>query len=81
MKREEGKKPLERVAGPWLSGWSAGCEPKGRGFDSQSGHMPGLRARTPVGGCKRQPHTDISLFLLLFPSLKINKISIKSLKS
>ena len=24
------------------------CEPKGRWFDSQSGHMPGLRARSPV---------------------------------
>ena len=34
----------------WLSGLSAGCEPKGRHFDSQSGHMPGLQARTPVGG-------------------------------
>ena len=25
-------------------------EPKGGGFDSQSGHMPGLWARSPVGG-------------------------------
>ena len=33
----------------WLSGLSTGCEPKGGRFDSQSGHMPGLQARSPVG--------------------------------
>ena len=27
-----------------------GCEPKGHRFNSQSGHMPGLRNRFPVGG-------------------------------
>ena len=37
------------------------CEPKGRQFDSQSGHMPGLQARLPVGTLERQPHTDVSL--------------------
>ena len=26
------------------------CEPKGLQFDSQSGHMPGLWTRSPVGG-------------------------------
>ena len=26
------------------------CELQGRWFDSQSGHMPGFRARCPVGG-------------------------------
>ena len=26
------------------------CEPKGHRFDSPSGHMPGSRARSPVGG-------------------------------
>ena len=25
------------------------CEPKGHKFDSQTGHMPGLKARSPVG--------------------------------
>ena len=30
--------------------WVPVCEPKGYWFDSQSGHMPGLRARSPVGG-------------------------------
>ena len=34
----------------WLSGLSVGWEPKGRRFDSQSGHMPGLWARSSVGG-------------------------------
>ena len=29
---------------------SVDWEPKGHRFDSQSGHMPGLRARSPVGG-------------------------------
>ena len=29
--------------------WPA-WEPKGRRFDSESGHMPGLRTRSPVGG-------------------------------
>ena len=39
------------------------------------GHMPGLWAKYPVGGSERQPHIDVSLplFLLPFPSLKINK--------
>ena len=27
-----------------------GCELKGRQFDSQSGHVPGFQARSPVGG-------------------------------
>ena len=39
------------------------CESKGRWFDSQSGHMPGLRASPPVGVCERQPHIDVSLSL------------------
>ena len=34
----------------WLSGLSADCETKGHRFDSQSGYMPGLRARSPLGG-------------------------------
>ena len=40
---------------PWLvllSGLSAGCKPKGHWFNSQSGHMPGLQARSPVGGAR-----------------------------
>ena len=37
---------------PWLvklSGLSTGCEPKGHLLHSQSGHMSGLWARSPVG--------------------------------
>ena len=30
--------------------WVPACEPKGHRFDSQSGHMPGLQARSPIGG-------------------------------
>ena len=30
--------------------WVLACEPKCRQLDSQSRHMPGLRARSPVGG-------------------------------
>ena len=35
----------------WLSGLSASaCELKYHWFDSQSGHMPVLGARSPIGG-------------------------------
>ena len=61
--------------------WAPACEPKGRQFDSQSGHMPGLLARSPVAGCVRGnpwmnlPHIAVShpLSLPPFPSLKVNK--------
>ena len=33
----------------WLSGLSTVCEPKCHQFDSQSGHMLGLQARSLVG--------------------------------
>ena len=33
----------------WLSESSAGCQSMGLQFGSQSGHMPGLQARSPVG--------------------------------
>ena len=48
---DEGKHDLIKT-GPALagvvSGLNTGCEPKGRQFNSQSGHMPGLQARFPV---------------------------------
>ena len=34
----------------WFSGLRVVCEAKGPQFDSQSGPMPGLWARSPVGG-------------------------------
>ena len=40
-------------AGPGLCGsvdWVQACEPKRHWSDSQSGHMPGLQARSPVEG-------------------------------
>ena len=49
FKRCNNKKEPE----PWLvqlSGLSAGCEPKGRQFNSQLGPMPGLWAGSPVWG-------------------------------
>ena len=72
---------------PWLvelSGLSASCKPKGR-FNSQSGHMPGLQAKSPVpsgGPHERQPHIDVSL--PLSPTLplcpKIHKSNFKKSK-
>ena len=45
--------------------WVLACEPKCCWFDSQSGHMPGLWARSPVGHV-RSNYT--LMFLSLFPS-------------
>ena len=60
----------------WLSGLSTGYEPKGHQFNSQSGHMPGLQARSPVGAM-----WDVTTHWCFSPSLspslplslKINK--------
>ena len=57
--------------------WVPACKPKGRRFDSQSGHMPGLRTRSPVGGtweATAHPCFSPSLSLSLPLSVKINKI-------
>ena len=45
---------LKEITQPWLqlSGLSVGCEQKGCRFNTQSGHMPGLRARFPAGGAQ-----------------------------
>ena len=60
----------------WCSSvdWAPTCNPKGCRFDSQSGHMPGLRARSPVGGVQgvTAHWCFLPLFLPPFPSLKIN---------
>ena len=62
----------------WCSSvdWAPACRPKGCQFDSQSGHMPGLQARSPVGGTQEatthwffSPSLSPSLPL----SLKISK--------
>ena len=55
--------------------WVPACKPKGCRFNSQSGHMPGLQARSAVGQHVRGKHTlmFLSLSLSLPHSLKINK--------
>ena len=68
----------------WLSGSSVGCEPKGRQFNSQSGHMPGLLARSPVGGVQEATthwcfSPSLSLSLPLFKNNN-NKIFKKKKK-
>ena len=66
----------------WLSGWVLAFEPKGRWFDSQSEHMPGVQARSPVWGVREETthwHFSTSLTPSLPLCLKINKI--RSLKN
>ena len=54
--------------------WVLACKPKGRWFNSQAGHMPGLWARSPMGGAhERQPHIDVCLPLILPPFLCLQK--------
>ena len=63
---------LKVIFGPAWCGSVDGapaCEPKSHRFNSQSGHTPGLQARSPEGVHERQPHIDGPLFLLPFPSL------------
>ena len=59
----------------WLSELGGGHEPKGNLFDSQTGHMPGLWAGSPVGGLqKATTRWCFSLSSSLSLSLKINEI-------
>ena len=44
------KRGLAGVA-QWIECWLA--NPRGGRFDSQSGYMPGLRVRSPVGGAQK----------------------------
>ena len=71
---------FKKTTGPGWCGsvdWVPAWEPKGRQFDSQTGHMPGLWARSPAGMCKRQPHTDVSLPPFLSLSLSKKKKTFK----
>ena len=45
--------------------WMLACEPKICRFKSQSGHMPGLQARSPVGGIQEAAYRYISYTLLV----------------
>ena len=55
--------------------WAPSCEPKGCWFNSRSGHMPGLLARSLAGGAWEATDQWISqtLMFLSSPPLKINK--------
>ena len=53
--------------------WALACEPKSRQFNSQSGHMPGLRARSPGGGVREATTHFLSLSPSPPLSLKTNK--------
>ena len=66
----------------WFSSvdWAWACEPKGRWFNSQSGHIPGLPARSPVRGVREAPtHWCFSPSLLPCP-LSRNKYNLKNKK-
>ena len=61
--------------------WALAFKPKSHWFDSQSGHMPGFWARSPIGGVWEAAdwrsmslsYTNVSLPLLLPPPLSKNK--------
>ena len=62
----EHKDPLVQPWLVWLSGLSAGLRTKGLQFNSQSEHMPGLHARSPVEGTgEATPHCCFSPSLSL----------------
>ena len=52
--------------------WVPVCEPKGRQFNSQSGHMPGLQASSPVG-CAQEATTHWCFSPSLSPSVPFSK--------
>ena len=69
---------IKKKLGPdWCGSvdWVPACKPKKHQFNSQSGHMLGFRAKSPVGGMREEPyidaHIDVSLPLFLppFPSV------------
>ena len=66
----------------WCSSvdWARACEAKGRRFDSQSGHMPGLWTMLPVGDAW-EATTHWCFSVSLSPSLPFSlKINFKNLK-
>ena len=64
--------------------WAPTCHLRGYLFDSQSGHMPGLQARSPAGGVREATNrcsSHTSMFLSLSPSCPISlKIILKIFK-
>ena len=66
--------PKKKANSPgWCSSvdWASVCKPKGRWFNSQSGHMPGLWARSPVRGMWEATNQCIS-HTLKFSSLSFS---------
>ena len=59
--------------------WVPACEPKGHWLDSQSGHMPRLWARSPVGGAQ-EATTHWRFSPSLSPSLPLSLKIKKTLK-
>ena len=53
----------------WLSWLSASLQTKGHWFNSRSGHMPGLRARSLAGDMQEATNRCYSPSLPPFPSL------------
>ena len=73
---------IERRCSPGLGGsvyCLVACEPEGRWFDSQSGPMPGLRARSPVGGLREATNRCVSCTSMFLSSLPLSLKIIKSL--
>lgn len=56
-----------------LVDWASACKRKGWWFDSKSGHMPGLCARSPVRGVREAKDSCFCPFLSLFFPLSKNK--------
>ena len=52
---------------PWIECWPA--SQKGHSFDSQSGHIPGLQARSPVGHLGMRGNHTLMFLSLSFPLL------------
>ena len=65
-KRERGKLDCDLTA----VGWASSCRPKVHWIDSPAGHMPGLQARSPVGGVQERQQINVSFAHQCFsPSL------------
>ena len=70
------QEPLKRETQPWpvwqLGGWVSSHKAEDHWFDSQSGHMPGLQARSLLGGMQEgadQCFSQTLMFLSLSFSL------------
>ena len=61
----------------WLSGLSAGCEPRVAGSIPSQGTCLGPRLGSRCGPCERHPHIDVSLPLFLPPFPSLSKIKQK----